>query len=142
MIHNSTQLIKNAFDNSNIKSEIQEADNLSAVVLGFSGNNYKGIRMLFVSDGNGNDVTIRTDEFAQFPKNKMPAGIMLMNALNQKYRYVKFLINMTTGGVCLQYDIPLRVDDNNLGPVACEILLRTSNLLDDAYPEIMKSIWS
>ena len=142
MIRNSTKIIKNAFDNANIKSDIREIETLSAVTLGFSGSNYKGIQIHFVSGGDGNDVTIRTDEFAQFPKNKMPAGIMLMNALNQKYRYVKFFMNMSTGGVCLQYDIPLSVDDNNLGHVSSEILLRISKLLEDAYPEIMKAIWS
>ena len=71
-------------------------------------------------------------------KGNESAGIAVCNKLNNGYRWVKFFIDRESYVVC-QGDVFFNADV--CGMVCRHILTRVVNIVDDAYPEIMKARW-
>ena len=62
-----------------------------------------------------------------------------LNALNVKYRYVKFCCD-NDGDVNIEYDYPVRSE--NPENSAEEIVIRFVKIIDDAYPQLMHALWN
>lgn len=62
-----------------------------------------------------------------------------LNELNVKYRFVKFCCD-GDGDVNVEYDYPV----NSISPAASakEMVIRFTQIIDDAYPVLMRSLWS
>ncbi len=140
MIFNATNIIAKAFEEANLKCEIRELGDYSFVETGFSGDNCT-FKLRFFSTDNDNDVKVLTEEFAKYPEDKLEEGYVVMNELSRKYRYLKFTLDKDDGAVSAQYDFPVALPEEALGKVAIEFAIRFSKIIDDAYPQIMRSIW-
>ena len=139
MIYKATKLIQSDFKTAGIKCNSRELGNFSMVEAGFTGKNCTVmIRFISVDDGNG--VKALTENFAKFSRQRLSAGYEVVNGLNQKYKYAKFTMTKD-GEICADYDFPVTIKDDEVGKVAVEIVLRFAQIVDEAYPEIMKNAY-
>ena len=124
MIYKATELIKQEMDRQDMKYSVEEFDYRSIIFAGF-----------------GNDVAIRlyglVNSVAESKVQKMQE---VVNECNCQYRYLKFTMDKDRD-VNIEYDIPLRADDETVGAMACEIFIRIMKVADDAYPKFMRVIW-
>ncbi len=140
VLYNKTVLIAEAFEAHGLKHSVEETPVFSYLEAGFSGKNITGVKVRFVSVDEESEVKVITDGFAKYPEDRKDKGYCVMNRMNDKFKYAKFVLN-DRGDVHAEYDIPRSVSDENLGEIAVEIALRFASIIDNAYPEIMQSIW-
>lgn len=139
MIYQATKTIANAFNDAELKCSIQEVDSVSFVETRFTGDNCT-ITLRYFSTGDDNDVQVIAEPFAKYPESKFQDGYKMMNKLSQTYRYLKFTMS-DEGGVCVRFDFPASLSTEVVGKVAVEMALRCVSIVNEAYIEIMKSIW-
>ncbi len=117
-----------------------EAGPLTYIESGFSGNNTT-FKVRVISMESSNEIKIMSEDFAKVPPAKLSNAYELICDLNSKYRFAKFTIDKN-GGICAQWDMVDNIPFVAIGKVAIEIVLRMWNIIDDAYPEIMKMLWA
>ena len=139
MVYQATKKIARAFDEAGLKHDIIEASGSSAVKAGFRGENVEGVMVHFISSDDDNDVKVVVLNFLKVPAAKRGKVLEVCNNLNYTYRYAKFLLD-NDSDVRVEYDLPLRNTDP--GNICVEIMIRFMKILDDAYPEFMKALWS
>lgn len=96
------------------------------------------VNVFFDKEGEGK-VRFVVWSIGKFPEAKLAAGMAACNALNAKYRWVKFYIDSDNEG-CAEMDAI--VDKETVGPECYELLFRTVNIVDEAYPEIMRALYA
>ena len=141
MIYKATKLIQREFKQAGIKSTTREIGELSFVEAAFTGKNCN-VTIRFISTDDDYDVKALTDNFAKYPTQRLAKGLEIINNLNKKYRYAKFTISPQEGYVTAEYDFPTTIKEESVGTIATEIVLRFAQIVDDAYPEIMQSVWA
>jgi len=109
------------------------------VIVGFSADNVKNLRLIFFFDGNGRSVNIKCFSICKVPDEKLINVFVILNKLNYDYRWVKYYLD-DDNEVTLSGDAIL--DDDSSGDECFEILVRYVNILDECFPEIMKAIWA
>jgi len=134
----ATKEIAAAFDALDIKYAVSEDENRSFVKARFSGNNVHGVDCYFVSTDDENDVAFRIFSFAKVPEEKRDVMYALVNVLNGEYRYFAFSLE-EDGSISAAYDFPAKCV--NVGDIAVEIFARAMDVLDEAYPMVMREIW-
>lgn len=139
MVYKATKEIADAFDTLDIKYSIREMTSSSAVKVSWDGEVAKDQTMYFISSDDDGDVHAENMSMAHVPATKKDQVLSCLNGLNRRFRYVKFSLD-DDSDVRVEYDFPLR--NKNIGPIAQEIFLRFMNIIDEAYPEVMKAIWS
>lgn len=139
MIYKATKLIQAELEESNIKCTIEETPSSSYVRVGYNCDNVSSIVVRFISSDDDNDVAARIWTLAKATPAKRAAVLEAINELNAKYRYVFFYLD-DDNEVNVGYDFPLRT--TNVGAIAREILNRMVNIADEAYPILMKALWS
>ena len=80
-----------------------------------------------------------TSTIASIPKEKIDDMLRLINDLHCRLRWVRFYIDQDKDLVA---DADLIIDGVYAGAMCTEIVQRTASIIDDAYPEIMKVLWS
>lgn len=91
----------------------------------------------FSGDDDGKHVAVRT-MFENCPADRIPDLLVICNALNVQYRWVKF---------CIDKDNDVMVEDDAIvnpdtaGEECFELLARTVDILKDAKPIIMAGIY-
>ena len=78
-------------------------------------------------------------DIAIFPEDKRLSGILTCNELNVHYRWATFAINQKNE---VEVSIDTYVDDVTCGAECSVLVRRLVNIVDEAYPTIMKSIWA
>lgn len=116
-----------------------ETDSSSHVWLQFSVENGSSYRIYFISNDDDNDVSVRVYGLISVDESRREKLIPVINDLNCKYRYVKFVLD-NDGDVNIEYDYPIRC----LNPAASagEIVLRFTKIIDDSYPTLMRALWA
>lgn len=84
-------------------------------------------------------LALRVFSLIQVEAHKVADICRVLNKMNREYRFLRFTLD-EDNSVKVEYDFP--VETTNAGPVALEMLLRTVNIIDDAYPAIMRELWS
>ena len=137
----ATRIIAEALEAKGVICRTMDNDEMSAVIIPANEDGIKfEIRM--ISNSDNNDVNIYTDEFVSYPENKRNNGLKQINDLNGQYRFVKFVMDPADGAVHLECFIPMSIGDSELPNAAEEMLLRLVITIKDAYPQIMKTIWT
>ncbi len=108
--------------------------------LGYTADNVKDLKIFLFFDRDGdNYVQLRTGVLGNFKEEKLPAGFALANRLNSTYRWSKFIIDEDR-------DMEVRCDAilsaDNAGDVVHELVSRLVGIVDEAYPEIMRTLWA
>jgi len=78
--------------------------------------------------------------FIKVPMEKRDRIIPIINQVNSEYCFVKFVLNTNSGQICARLDTILGTEKR--GEVCYELVMRTLNVVEDAYPQFMKAIWS
>ncbi len=142
MIFKATRLIQQAMEKEDMHSRIEEGDKSSRVLAGFGVKNGPNVRVQFISTDDDNDVAIRLFGLvSEVADDKFASVTAACNTCNNKYRYVKFLID-DDRDVNVEYDLPVRTSNDSVGREAVEIFMRFMQIVDECYPEFMKALWS
>ena len=138
MVYNATQIIYDAFRESDFQCKIVEGETSSAVIAGIGGENVS-FEIRFVSTDNENDVAVRVFDLCKFKADKHADVVEACNQCNNTYRYVRFTAD-DDNTVTAAFDVPLETE--NIGKVCVEMLIRCMRIVDEAYPSIMRAIYS
>lgn len=99
--------------------------------------NIKTVAILVLFDKNGkNLVQFVCTEVANFKDNKYAAGLVLCNSLNAKYRWCKFYLDKDSD---LLVEADALVEINTVGSECAEMVSRMVDIIDGAYPDIMRA---
>ena len=133
---NYKQLFMSFMDTKGIK--YQELDN-NAVRVGYNTENAKSVTVFVIFDEDGkNLVAFRSWDIAKFKDDKWVDGLTVCNTLNRKYRWVKFCLS-DEGSLSAEDDALL--DETSCGEECLQLVQRMVNIVDEAYPTVMKAIW-
>ncbi len=116
-----------------------ENEKSSEVWLQFPVKNGGNYRIKFISTDDDNDVAVRVFGLLRVDDTQKAKILEALNALNVKYRYVKFCCD-NDGDVNIEYDYPVRSE--NPENSAEEIVIRFVKIIDDAYPQLMHALWN
>lgn len=112
----------------------------NVVRVSYNGDNLKTIPVYVFFDKEDDPfVCYKCWEIAKFPEEKRAAGILVCNALNKKYRWVKFYVD-DDGDLIAEMDA--LVDEETGGLECLSSVQRIVGIVDEAYPVIMKSLWA
>ena len=130
--------VHKAFDKAGIKHKVDQIGDHWMINTGMTGK-FSTYQFLFIkTDDTGNDIAMRIFKLVNFPKHKAAAALTVLNSLQQEYRYLRFVLD-DDGDVNVEYDFPAAYSP--IGDGALEMVLRTTNILDECYPKLMRSIW-
>ena len=139
-MHQITTDIANHFQKAGLKFAQKEAGELSYLELGFG---LKGVNLTIRVLSSGEDqIKIQSSDFANFKTDRLAVAYEVANQLNNRFKYVKFRIDPDDGAISCDHDVPSSVINAGQGPKAAEeIVYRMANIVETAYPDIMKRIW-
>jgi hypothetical protein len=131
--------IQTAFEKADFHHDVVELGEKWALTAGVSGDQ-ASYKFLFIkSDADDNDVAMRVMSIANFPNDRLAAAYKLVSELNSQYRFLRFVID-SDNDLNVEYDFPIHCDP--IGPMAIELMIRTTQILDDCYPKVMRLIWA
>ncbi len=142
MIYPATQEISNYFTMRDVKHIIGETDTMSYVEAGFNGKVVKGVVVRFFSSSERSDISARVANFGggTVPKERREDVLEVLNSLNCRFRFIKFCIHAGET-ISVEYDICQSTPADALGEMCREIFIRFIQVLDEAYPIVMKALW-
>ena len=138
-LYRATREIAAYFTEKELKYSTRRVDNMSILEAGMRGTNVNVVKILFISTDEKSDVAIRSFQLVpSVPQEKRAPIMETINTLNSKYRYIKFILD--DDNITASFDIPSSSEE--VGKIAFEIFLRFVKIIDDSYPEFMKTLWS
>lgn len=137
----TTRAMIRYFDRHNLKykDDIHTAKSGKDVVtVNFGGDHMDTISLkVFVDDDN---IAIYVWSICKASSaGKIAALLPILNSLNHEYRWYRFYLD-NDDEVAAQIDATITTD--TVGPVARELLMRGAQIVDEAYPKMMKALWS
>ena len=128
------------FDSENLKYDLT-GENQEVIISGFSMKNRPGSQRLIIHfDNNEKGVAIRAFEVAKFPEEKKDSMYKLVNQLNDKFRWIKFTVDEEDCTITAADDAVIDLD--TCGQEVWQCCLQMLGIIDDAYGDIMKGIFS
>ena len=133
-------LVREAFAQKELKyKEFRELeDGGTLMVAGFNGQ-MATYDLLMVFDKEDHTVMIRVGRLAKVPIDRQFEVLSALNELNREYRFVSFYSD-PEDFVAVQTDRVIAA--NETADPVMEMIVRVVQILDGAYPRIMKAIWS
>lgn len=113
----STQQFIDALEAKGIKYEINEPtqSGKDVMTVTYSGDRMPTIRCLFFFDEDCESVAIRVFDILKVPKERTAAIFLTVNALNSKFRFVKFCVHTEDSTVQAEMDASFR--DHDVGEI-------------------------
>ena len=114
--------------------------NENNVRISYSGDNTNDIsvNVIFDEDGDGL-VALRCWSFGKVPEDKRSKMLETCNDLNNNYRWVKFSIDKDND---IAVSLDAVIDIQTVGEECFQLVMRTVNIYDEAYPILMHALWS
>ena len=137
MAYELAKVVSAFFDTKDLKHELT-GENESVIMTGFGGKENVGSVGLVLFFDEERTVHFTTKDFVHVPQNRMDAIYPLLNELNKRYRWAKFTVD-DEGDIFAETNGVLDLD--TCGDECIEIILRLVDIVDDAYPSIMKGIY-
>lgn len=119
---------------------VGEYDN-PMIVLGFGGGDFSftHVTIHVVFDLDGTSAQVISSSIANVPAEKTARVLLVLNECNNKFRWTKFYLD-GDNDVIANGDVIF--DEQNAADACIEVVMRTANIIDEAYADIMKAIWS
>lgn len=95
--------------------------------------------VLVVFDSDGESLQVSSVLPMRVPKGKLLEALDAVNTINKTYRWTRFYVDPEDGRVMSQVDAVVNPD--TVGPVVRELIIRTTNIADDAYPILIKELY-
>lgn len=114
-------------------------DERSLVRIGFNLNNTQ-ISIFVVFGEDDTDAHIEGRDFVKIPNDQTEKACRICNQMNNNYRWIKFVWDDDTSEMTVKCDAVIQLD--SVAEEIYELVMRTASIVDNAYPEIMKSLWA
>lgn len=135
----SIQKIEQAFIAKNWKYKVLDIESGQVIDIAFTTDNLQ-LHLAFVGRDDNNLVSVRAFSFIKsVPAEKKLAMLKAFNQLHTRFNFVRFMMD-DDGDITAAYDFP--AGEKDIGSVAAEIAIRLSNIISDAYPDLMKARWN
>ncbi|MDP4133918.1 MAG: YbjN domain-containing protein [Bacillota bacterium] len=135
-----TQYFVDSLIERGLKCIIEDtSDERNVVRLNFNGKNYAQISVFLYFSKEEKYAEIRCFGICRVSEEKRQEVLELLNTLNLKYRWLKFYID-TKGMVCSAADAMIGTD--TVAQICTEYAMRSARIIDEAYPDLMKTQWS
>lgn len=134
----AVQQIRDAFGKANIKYRVNHFGDQWEVVVPVSGKQSQ-FDIKFLCKDSGGAVAVRVFSLAHIEDSKLAQVYPLLNKFQGTYRFLRFTLDKDND-LKLEYD--MTISTPNVGEASVELVIRTMNIVDDLYPELMKCIWS
>lgn len=137
----TADLIKNYFEAKSVRYDYFEPDEnrSEAFKVAYRCENAESVSVFLFLDKDGCSLNAKSFSIAKVPAAKLMDVYVLLNELNEEYRWVKFFIDsdneVTVSGDAI-------IDEATAGEEAYEIVQRYVGIIDEVYPRIMKVIWA
>lgn len=139
MARQITKIVSAYFTSQDVRHEVAGRED-EAILTGFSGLENAGtIEIAIVFDDNERTCQLFTRDYISVPKDKIEKMYPVLNSLNAEYRWATFYIN-DEGTIILKGDGVL--DYDTCGTECEELTHRIVGIGNEAYPIIMKAVWS
>ena len=135
----TAKITKAFFDSKGFHVD-QVGDEGEVLLAGFAMNNREGIRVIIQFDDNEESAKILAPEVAKIPENAMDKMYKVINDINEHYRWIKFVIDEENNTVMAGDDAVIQLD--SCGEEIFRCCFQLVHIVDQAYPEIMKAIFS
>ena len=138
----STQQFLNILDAHGNRYTVSEPTpgGKDVVTVTFGGESMPAIRIRLFFDKDCQGVALRVFDIVKVPEERQAAVLSTLNGLNCRFRFVKFCLLAQDQTVQAETDAVFR--ENDVGEICRELALRCASICDDAYPELMKAIWT
>jgi len=131
--------ITRKFDEMELHYRVTQGKNSDVIRLSTGTDSGAKIDFTIFPSGEKSDVSMRVYGVVKVPENKSENLMRVCNELNKKYRYVKFFVD-SDRDVNVAYDITR--NNGELGETVLEIMARFHNIINEAYPVLMRAIWA
>ncbi len=121
-----------------VKETREYKDGETGVVCGLGMKN-TNLDILAVFTEDNKYAWIRCFSFAKCSKDHLGQAMIVCNALNQQFKWVKFYVDEDGE---FQAEDDAIIDDETAGEEVLELVFRMAKIVDDAYPNVMKAIYA
>ncbi len=121
-----------------VKETYETSDGQTVVKCGWHLSNTT-IDVLVAFSENCRYAALRCFRIATVPKDRLGQAILTCNELNNTYKWVKFCVD-DDGDVTAENDAIL--DAATCGAVCLELMARMTQVINEAYPKLMKAIYA
>ena len=139
MIHQATSRIAEFFKSREIKYTIEETEGSSFVKVIFKTNSIAALSVLFISTDEDNDAALCVYDLVMVPQARQQSVMNANNEVNNAFRYAKFVLNLKDSTIQMHMDFPMKTTD--VGETAMELMSRTLDIAEKAYPTLMQAVW-
>ena len=127
------------FDSKGIKY-LNSVDQPSRISLLFNTDNIPQITVnVFFDEQDKPNVQFVGYDIVKFNEENLIKGLEICNELNMEYRWLTFYINDTHS---LVVNADALYNTENCGEISLSYILKMVNIVDQAYPKIMKNLWT
>lgn len=114
-------------------------DNEEVISVKFKADNKESIEIKLIFNDENTNVAFKSFNICKVAENKKPMIYKICNSLNEKYRWAKFYIDEDDNTITVDCDALVQPD--YCGRVCLELIYRLVNIIDGAYPDIMRGLW-
>lgn len=142
-MHSSTRSFVDALDAKGIKYIYTAPSGKSTkdiVKIVYGGDNMSSIELKFFFSDDSEDVAVRVFDIVKVPSGREAVMLRAVNEQNSRFRFAKFCLDTDDNTIQMEMDAAFRRHD--VGEICTELLARGVKICDDAYPELMKAMWS
>lgn len=139
MSNMSAKMVASYFQSEDLKFEI-DGDDDEIIRINFNADNVESVRISLFFDKEDKNVAVRSFNICKVEESKKPRIYQALSKLNEDFRWVKFSVDESDNTVTASIDAVIRMDV--AGEICYELVFRMVNIVDDAYPEIMKALWA
>lgn len=98
------------------------------------------IDIYFTFGEDNHDVHLQGLNFLQVTKENFGKALQIVNACNENYRWVKFILDVEHTQVVVEDDAVIDLD--TCAEEIFELMIRMTQIVDEAYPQFMKAMWA
>lgn len=109
------------------------------VDVSFRGENMNTIQTRFFFDPDSESAAIRVFDIVKVPAEKVDAMYPVINRINRRFRFVKFVLDTNDNTIQAEMDGVFRAND--VGEICYELLFRMIDICDKTYPDLMRELW-
>lgn len=135
----SAKMVGSYFQSEGLKFEF-DGDEQEVIRISFNADNLESIRISLFFDKEDKNVAVRCFNLAKVEEARKSKVYEACSKLNDDYRWAKFCIDEQDNTVTAAVDAVIRMDV--AGEICHELVMRMVNIVDEAYPVLMKAMWA
>ena len=138
MANKAAEIAQKYFDSINFSYTVT-GENGEALRAAFELKNRTDLDMMMIFDPTENSCAIRSFGIAKIQEGTEDKIYALLNRLNAQFRWVKFTLIDGTRTIVAADDLLL--EEKTIGEETFSHCMQMARIIDEAYPEIMQTIW-